>query len=291
MLFHLLELLESNEWGCVVVDGPSTSHVIRLLEHPTNVPPAGRHRARREDLAALEERAAATAACRSTAYATRLEALAAFFRDPKRFQFYLCTIAEPVAEAQTRLLMRVLTEQGIPVAEIIADMIEDGKGSREVENRRGLQAPSRAQVPDAPPDGRAAPAPHRRAPRPRRGEEVRQGVVERQGDQGAAVRARPRPRPRWCAPRRCRPSRRRRCRPRASSSSWAPAASARVSCAAAAAVTLTEKEGPVLLISTDPSHSLSDVLLEPPHRHRDPGEGHQGPLRARDRLRRPGSAT
>jgi arsenite-transporting ATPase len=32
------------------------------------------------------------------------------------------------------------------------------------------------------------------------------------------------------------------------------------SCAAAAAVTLTEKEGPVLLISTDPSHSLSDVL-------------------------------
>jgi arsenite-transporting ATPase len=32
------------------------------------------------------------------------------------------------------------------------------------------------------------------------------------------------------------------------------------SCAAAAAVTLTEKEGPVLLISTDPAHSLSDVL-------------------------------
>ncbi len=33
------------------------------------------------------------------------------------------------------------------------------------------------------------------------------------------------------------------------------------SCAAAAAVTLTEKEGPVLLISADPTHSLSDVLL------------------------------
>ena len=32
------------------------------------------------------------------------------------------------------------------------------------------------------------------------------------------------------------------------------------SCAAAAAVTLTEKEGPVLLISADPLHSLSDVL-------------------------------
>ena len=32
------------------------------------------------------------------------------------------------------------------------------------------------------------------------------------------------------------------------------------SCAAAAAVTLTEKEGPVLLISVDPAHGLSDVL-------------------------------
>jgi arsenite-transporting ATPase len=32
------------------------------------------------------------------------------------------------------------------------------------------------------------------------------------------------------------------------------------SCAAAAAVTLTEKEGPVLLISTETAHSLSDVL-------------------------------
>src|SRR5262249_49906890 len=32
------------------------------------------------------------------------------------------------------------------------------------------------------------------------------------------------------------------------------------SCAAAAAVTLTEKEGPVLLISIDQAHSLSDVL-------------------------------
>lgn len=32
------------------------------------------------------------------------------------------------------------------------------------------------------------------------------------------------------------------------------------SCASAAAVTLTEKEGPVLLLSVDPFHSLSDVL-------------------------------
>jgi arsenite-transporting ATPase len=56
------------------------------------------------------------------------------------------------------------------------------------------------------------------------------------------------------------------------------------SCAAAAAVTLTEKEGPVLLISVDPAHGLSDVLTaEPAHRHRDPGEGHQGPLRPRAR--------
>ena len=40
------------------------------------------------------------------------------------------------------------------------------------------------------------------------------------------------------------------------------------SCAAAAAVTLTEKEGPVLLLSIDPSHSLSDVLQSRQLKHR-----------------------
>ncbi len=36
-LFHLIELAEGTEWDAIVVDGFSTSHALRFLEHPTNL--------------------------------------------------------------------------------------------------------------------------------------------------------------------------------------------------------------------------------------------------------------
>ncbi len=259
VLFHLMELVESNEWGSVVVDGPSTSHVIRLLEHPTSF-----RRlvgiVRGEKTSRPLKNAPPRPPLPVDGHATRLESLQAFLKDPKRFQFYLCTIAEPVAEAQTRLLMRVLTEKGIPVAEIIADMIEDGKGSREVENRRGLQAPHVRKYQTLHPTVDLL---QRRIVGPRGLDEVKKfGQAWASGKETKALQFAPAEAPPALV----------------RAPSMPPIAApplpptrfiffvgtggvGKSSCAAAAAVTLTEKEGPVLLISTDPSHSLSDVLL------------------------------
>lgn len=259
VLFHLVELVQSQEWGAVVVDGPSTSHVIRMLEHPTTFRRfVGIVRGERNTRPL--KNAPPRPALPVDEYANKLDALAAFIRDPKHFLFHLCTIAEPVAEAQTRLLVRVLTEKKIPIAEIITDMIEDGKASREVANRRGLQAPHVRKYQTLHPKVELL---QRRIVGPRGLDEVKKfGKEWASGKETKALQFAPAEAPPALV----------------RAPSMPPIAApplpptrfiffvgtggvGKSSCAAAAAVTLTEKEGPVLLISADPSHSLSDVLL------------------------------
>lgn len=139
-MFHLLELAESEEWDRVVVDGLSTSHTIRMLDHGANV---RRMTAlvRGEKLGRPAKSAPARPPLPVDEVAARADALVALLKDPKRFALHVCSIAEPVADGQTRLLVKALTDRAIPMDEIVVDMIEERSESREVANRRGLQAP------------------------------------------------------------------------------------------------------------------------------------------------------
>lgn len=256
-LFHLLELSEGKDFDHVVVDGLSTTHTLRQLDHATNLrrlaglvrgeKPARGNKKDVRPPSPIDELAA------------RADAVNAMLKDPKRFGLYLVTIAEPVADAQTRLLAKGLSDRGVTIVEIVANMIEDGKASREVANRRGLQAPHVRKYQTLHPKVDLL---QRRIVGPRGQDEVKKlGKDWASGKETRALAFSPAEAPPALV----------------RAPSMPPIAApplpptrfiffvgsggvGKSSCAAAAAVTLTEKEGPVLLISTDPSHSLSDVL-------------------------------
>ena len=258
LFFHLLDLLEAKEWDHIIIDGLSTTHTIRQLEYPAQLRKlVALVRAERTQRASKNAQRPPTPV---DDLATRLEAVQAMLKDPARFSVHVVAIAEPVAESQTKLLMKVLGEKGIPVAEIVTDMIEDRNPSREVANRRGLQAPHVRKYQTLHSKVELL---QRRIVGPRGIEEVRK--LAREWASGKETKAL------QFAPAEAPPALVR-------APSMPPVAApplpptrfiffvgsggvGKSSCAAAAAVTLTEKEGPVLLISTDPSHSLSDVIL------------------------------
>ncbi|MBL8909600.1 MAG: TRC40/GET3/ArsA family transport-energizing ATPase [Archangium sp.] len=256
-LFNLLELAEAKEYEHVVIDGWSTTHSLRLLDHANNV------RKLCSLIRAERTFRPSKNAVRPTTpvdeLAARADAVNAMLKDPKRFAVHVCAVAEPVGESQIKLMHKVLTERGITMADIIADMIEDGKASREVANRRGLQAPHvrKYQTMVSKVDLIL-----RRIVGPRGLEEVKKfGKEWASGKETKSLQFTPAEAPPALV----------------RAPSMPPMAAPPIpptrfiffvgsggvgksSCAAAAAVTLTEKEGPVLLISVDPSHSLSDVI-------------------------------
>jgi arsenite-transporting ATPase len=257
LMFHLLELSEGKDFDHVVVDGLSTTHTLRQLDHPSSV----RRLAAllRGERPARGNKKEARPPSPVDELANKADAVLAMLKDPKRFGIYLVTLAEPVADAQTRLFMKGLAERGVAVVEIVANMIEDGKASREVANRRGLQAPHVRKYQSLHPKVDLI---QRRIVGPRGQEEVKKfGKEWASGKESKALAFSPAEAPPALV----------------RAPSMPPIAApplpptrfiffvgsggvGKSSCAAAAAVTLTEKEGPVLLISTDPSHSLSDVL-------------------------------
>ncbi|MEW6433804.1 MAG: ArsA family ATPase [Myxococcota bacterium] len=257
LMFHLLDLSEAKEFDRVVVDGLSTTHTLRQLDLAANLRRLlGLVRGERPTRGNKKEARPPTPV---DELAAKAEAVTAMLKDPKRFGLYLVTIAEPVADAQTRLLVKGLTDRGVTIVEIIANMIEDGKASREVANRRGLQAPHVRKYQTLHPKVDLL---QRRIVGPRGQDEVRKfGKDWASGKETKALAFSPAEAPPALV----------------RAPSMPPIAApplpptrfiffvgsggvGKSSCAAAAAVTLTEKEGPVLLISTDPSHSLSDVL-------------------------------
>lgn len=256
-LFNLLELSEGKEYERVVIDGWSSTHTLRLLDHATNVRRlVGLIRAERTQRPSKTTPRAPTPV---DELALKADAVNAMLKDPKRFAMHVCAVAEPVGESQIKNLVKGLTERAIPVAEIIADMIEDGKGSREVENRRGLQAPHVRKFATMTSKVELI---QRRILGPRGQEEVKKFAKEwSTGKETKQLQFTPAEAPPALV----------------RAPSMPPMAAPPIpptrfiffvgsggvgksSCAAAAAVTLTEKEGPVLLLSIDPSHSLSDVL-------------------------------
>ncbi|WP_225409539.1 ArsA family ATPase [Stigmatella hybrida] len=262
-LFHLQELLEEQEFDRIVVDASPTSHTLRLFDLPQGLrkflgivktgaeKPSG-SKSKKEPVAEggfLEETGA------------RAERLLALIKDPVRTAFHLVALAEPVPEAQTRMMFAQLRERSIPVTEILVNQVEAKDGCPACHGRRGLQAPHvrKFQALD-----KTVPvnlvAKRELAPRGLDGlkefsKEWTGGKetkpLEFSAAEGPPALVRAPSMPPIAAP---------PLPPTRLIFFVGQGGVGKSSCAAAAAVTLTEKEGPVLLISTDPAHSLSDVL-------------------------------
>jgi arsenite-transporting ATPase len=261
-LFGLLAAvgqLESGEVDRVVVDMAGTGPTLRLfdlagmLRRAVALVRGERPGAKKKDPLAPESPLDAVVA--------ELERFQALIRDPARTAFHLVAQAEPVGEAQAKALFTGLRERGIPVAEILVNAVEERASSPAFAGRRGLQAPHvrKFQTFDKtvpvqlvqrrvePPKGVEGLKPF--AKETVGGKETR--ALEFSAAEGPPALVRAPSMPPIAAP---------PLPPTRLIFFVGQGGVGKSSCAAAAAVTLTEKEGPVLLISVDPAHGLSDVL-------------------------------
>ncbi len=251
-LLHVSDWLEEKAFDRVVVDAGATAHLLRLFELPAALKrffalAAGKKR--NEKPTELDELSA------------RVDRALALAKDAGRTAFHITALAEPVPETQTRLLFNQLREKGLPVADIVVNQVEDGQGCPACQGRRGLQAPhvrKFQQLDKAVPVQLLA----RREEQPRGLDAVKKLAkewaagketksLEFSAAEGPPALVRAPSMPPIAAP---------PLPPTRFIFFVGQGGVGKSSCAAAAAVTLTEKEGPVLLISTDPAHSLSDVL-------------------------------
>ncbi|MCP3064414.1 ArsA family ATPase [Myxococcus sp. K38C18041901] len=266
-LFHVVALLDGEDFDRIIVDASPTSHTLRLFDLPVGLRKfLGLVRAGEKPTAATgkgkkAQEAAAAEPGFLEALGQKAEKLLALLKDPARTAFHLTALAEPVPEAQTRMLFLQLRERGLPVTEIVVNQVEDREGCPACQGRRGLQAPHvrKFQALD-----KTVPV-HllgRREVAPRGldgvglfakawagGKETK--ALEFAAAEGPPALVRAPSMPPIAAP---------PLPPTRLIFFVGQGGVGKSSCAAAAAVTLTEKEGPVLLISTDPAHSLSDVL-------------------------------
>ncbi|HYO56826.1 ArsA family ATPase [Archangium sp.] len=264
-LLHVVELAESGEFERVVVDTAPTSHTLRLLDMPVGLRKfLGLVKAGAERAASGKGKKAAAASEEQAfleEFSARAEKLLALLKDPARTAFHLVALAEPVPEAQTRMYFTQLRERGIPVVEVVVNQVEDKEGCPACLGRRGLQAPHVRKyqaldknVPvvlvgkrEVAPRGLEMLKPFAREWAS--GKETK--TLEFAPSEGPPALVRAPSMPPIAAP---------PLPPTRLIFFVGQGGVGKSSCAAAAAVTLTEKEGPVLLISTDPAHSLSDVL-------------------------------
>jgi len=259
-LLQVADDLETKAYDRVVVDLSPTSHSLRLFDLPVQL-----RRflalARGQPLDKVKAKKEAAPPGPLDPIAAKVEKLVALLKDPSRTAFHLVALAEPVPEAQTRLLLAQLRERGVPVSEVVVNQVEDGQGCPACQGRRGLQAPhvrkyqqldkavpvallAKREVAPRGPDGVKKLAKEWAA-----GKETKQ--LEFAAAEGPPALVRAPSMPPIAAP---------PLPPTRLIFFVGQGGVGKSSCAAAAAVTLTEKEGPVLLISTDPAHSLSDVL-------------------------------
>lgn len=257
-LFALLEQLEDKSFDRIVVDFPGAAQTLRVLDAAAAL----------KKLVALVKGNADKPTKKATgpegpidAFAAKAEKLLALLKDPAKTAIHLAALAEPVPEAQTRFLFAQLRERGFPVHQIVVSGVEDGQGCPACQGRRGLQAPHvrKYQQLDKAVGVQLL---GRREPGPRGLEELAQlgkdwaskketKALEFSAAEGPPALVRAPSMPPIAAP---------PLPPTRLIFFVGQGGVGKSSCAAAAAVTLTEKEGPVLLISTDPAHSLSDVL-------------------------------
>lgn len=258
--FQILEWLDTKAFDRIVVDGLSTAHTMRLFELPEAMRRVialarGEKPVRGKIVPPVPKEGSAV-----DALVAKLERLAALFKDPTRFSFHMVASAEPVGDVQARQLFAFIKERNIALEEVVVNQIEDGKASPLVAGRRGLQAP---HVRKFQAFGARTELVHRRILGPRGLEEFKKFAKEiGSGKETKALQFAPSEGPPALV--------RAPSMPPIVAPPLPPTrfiffvgqgGVGKSSCAAAAAVTLTEKEGPVLLLSTDPAHSLSEVLL------------------------------
>ncbi len=267
-LFGLVDQLESGEFDRLVIDTAPTARTLRLLDSAVAlkrflgllrygekaVEKAGQKNAKKAETppgppSPIDE------------YILKSEKLLALLKDPAKTAFHLVTLAEPVPEAQTRMYFTQLRERSIPVAEIVVNQAEADTGCQACQGRRGLQAPhvrklqhldktvpvNLVQKREEPPRGIDDLKKFGKAIAS--GKETK--ALEFSAAEGPPALVRAPSMPPIAAP---------PITPTRLIFFVGQGGVGKSSCAAAAAVTLTEKEGPVLLISTDPAHSLSEVL-------------------------------
>lgn len=264
-LFQVQDFLESKEFDRVIVDTSPTSHTLRLFDLPQGLRKfLGIVKAGAEKSAAAgkgKKEPAPTEGSFLDEVSAKAERLLALLKDGTRTAFHLVALAEPVPEAQTRMYFAQLRERAIPVTEILVNQVEEKGGCPACQGRRGLQAPHVRKFQGL---DKAVPvqliAKRELAPRGLDGlkEFADQWIggketktLEFSAAEGPPALVRAPSMPPIAAP---------PLPPTRLIFFVGQGGVGKSSCAAAAAVTLTEKEGPVLLISTDPAHSLSDVL-------------------------------
>ncbi|QRN93297.1 TRC40/GET3/ArsA family transport-energizing ATPase [Archangium violaceum] len=265
-LLHVVELAESGEFDRVVLDTAPTSHTLRLFDMPVGLRKfLGLVKAGADRAASGKGKKAAAAPSEEQLFleefSSRAEKLLGQLKDPARTAFHLVALAEPVPEAQTRMYFAQLRERGIPVVEVVVNQVEDKEGCPACLGRRGLQAPHvrkyQALDKNVPVHlvGKREVAPRGLEAMKVFAQEWASGketkALEFAAAEGPPALVRAPSMPPIAAP---------PLPPTRLIFFVGQGGVGKSSCAAAAAVTLTEKEGPVLLISTDPAHSLSDVL-------------------------------
>ncbi|MCL2011846.1 MAG: arsenic-transporting ATPase [Cystobacterineae bacterium] len=256
-LLWLWELLSNQRFEKVVVDGPSVGSVLRLLGAVPRL---------RTYLSLLRNEKASKASKTGVKQPFPLgewvelcEKLSAWMKDPEHFAWHVVALAEPLAEAQTKTLLTELKSQGMVPAEILVAQVEAKDEGPVVFARRGLQAPSvrkygswcsqvslvkrRMQAPTGLEELLAFMKSWEKA-----SETKALAFAAHEGPPPLVktpsmpdIAAPPLPPTRFLF-------------------FGGPGGGGKSTCAVAAAVALTEKEGPVLLLSTDAVHSLSDVL-------------------------------
>ncbi len=268
-LFTVLEQLEDKSYDRVIVDTSPTSHTLRLVDQPAAlrkflgiIRPGGKQ----EKLAAKGKKAAAVAAVAGKPtfldeLQAKAERVAALLKDGSRTAFHLVALPEPVPEAQTRSFFAKLNERGLPVVDFLINQVEDKEGCPACQGRRGLQAPHARKLASLDKNvpiqliGKRETAPRGVDALKALGKEWAAGkeakALEFSAAEGPPALVRAPSMPPIAAP---------PIPPTRLIFFVGQGGVGKSSCAAAAAVTLTEKEGPVLLISADPAHSLSDVL-------------------------------
>jgi arsenite-transporting ATPase len=257
-LLSVAAMLEDKSFDRIVVDAAATSHLLRALDLPASTRKffaiaKGEKPGKKKDPAA--------ARTDLDKVIDQVDALSALLKDSTKTSFHLTALAEPVPEAQTRLLFAGLRDREIPISEIVVNQVEDKGGCPACQGRRGLQAPhvrkfqqldklipvqllGKREVAPRGLDGLKKLAKEWGA-----GKETK--ALEFSAAEGPPALVRAPSMPPIAAP---------PLPPTRLIFFVGQGGVGKSSCAAAAAVTLTEKEGPVLLISTDPAHSLSDVL-------------------------------
>src|SRR5215831_17102116 len=259
-LLQVLDWLEERAFDRIVVDTAPTTQALRLLESPQGFRKLLTYCRGGEKF--LKGKKAGVPAGPLDALNERIEKLQSLLKDPARTAFHLVALAEPVVEAQTRFYFTQLRARSIPISDITVNQVEDGIGCPACQGRRGLQAPNVRkfqQLDKAIPVQLAA----RREIAPKgfealsalaadwlSGKETR--ALEFAISEGPPALVRAPSMPPIAAP---------PLPPTRLIFFVGQGGVGKSSCAAAAAVTLTEKEGPVLLLSADPAHSLSEILL------------------------------